>query len=433
MSRAISKSRNAIAIVALATLLSGVATREAGAGVRLGIGSPLGVAKFATTRLFSAAGLHRGRSYARHSRIRTAALRPQGIRSQDVRSNTNARGLPGNSATRGQIAAAAALAGWHGGRVANGWWQQGEGGYGWVGPLFWPFAYDDIYDYAIFGDGIGFWDYGYPDIHAGIFAPYGQHELAAYMAPAKSSRRHRRVPPLEQFCGDARPEMAALPIERVRQAVQPTETQRASLDQLAGVSIQAAQIIRASCPTRIALTAPERLAAMSERLDAMITAEQFVQLRLEKFLGLLDDGQTARLDALGRDRRRATAAGAVEGQPAQACGAAQPAALQWPADEIEAALHLNDTGRAALEVLQQASSRAAEILNATCQPKDAITPPDRLAAADRRLNAMLQAVNLVSDALEDFYDTLTDEQKAQFEAIGPKRTASFSPVSIAGR
>ena len=44
MSRAISKSRNAIAIVALATLLSGAATREAGAGVRIGIGGPLGVA-----------------------------------------------------------------------------------------------------------------------------------------------------------------------------------------------------------------------------------------------------------------------------------------------------------------------------------------------------------------------------------------------------
>jgi hypothetical protein len=29
----------------------------------------------------------------------------------------------------------------------------------------------------------------------------------------------------------------------------------------------------------------------------------------------------------------------------------------------------------------------------------------------------------VSSALDDFYDTLSDQQKAQFEAIGPKRTA----------
>jgi hypothetical protein len=36
---------------------------------------------------------------------------------------------------------------------------------------------------------------------------------------------------------------------------------------------------------------------------------------------------------------------------------------------------------------------------------------------------MQQAIDRVSAALEDFYATLSDEQKAQFEAIGSKRTA----------
>jgi hypothetical protein len=36
---------------------------------------------------------------------------------------------------------------------------------------------------------------------------------------------------------------------------------------------------------------------------------------------------------------------------------------------------------------------------------------------------MQQAVRLVDDALEDLFATLGDEQKAQFEAIGPKRSA----------
>jgi hypothetical protein len=35
---------------------------------------------------------------------------------------------------------------------------------------------------------------------------------------------------------------------------------------------------------------------------------------------------------------------------------------------------------------------------------------------------MLEAVKSVRAALEDFYATLTDEQKAQFEAIGPRRS-----------
>ena len=36
---------------------------------------------------------------------------------------------------------------------------------------------------------------------------------------------------------------------------------------------------------------------------------------------------------------------------------------------------------------------------------------------------MLQAVKTVRTALDDLYAKLSDEQKAQFEAIGPRRTA----------
>jgi len=328
-----------------------------------------------------------------------------------------------NPAVRRQIVAAAALAGWHGGHIANGWWRHGDGGYGWVGPLFWPFAIYDIYDYTIWGDGIGFWDYGYPDIYAAIFAPYGHDDLAAYTGPSPFGRRHRRVPPLQQLCGDDSREIAGLPINQIQQAIQLDEAQRAALDDLANALISAAQMIRASCPTQTAFTAPHRLAVMQQRIGAMIKAELAVQQPLGKFYDLLDDEQEARLNALAEDRRKMSAANGTTEAPAQGCGAAQPAALQWPADEIEARLHPNDAQRAALKVLQDANVRAVDILNNACQPKDAITLPIRLDAVDGRLDAMQQAVNLVSAALEDFYATLSDEQKAQFEAIGQKRTA----------
>ncbi len=405
-----SKSHIGIAVVVLATLLSSAAQ----ARVHLGVG-PLGVARFAAVRLLSLGGLHRAYSFARHRHIRNTSLR-----SQDIRSAMNSGRLLNNPAARGQVAAAAALAGWHGGRIANGWWRHGDGGYGWVGPLFWPFAYHDIYDYTIWGDGIGFWAYGYGDIYAGIFAPYGQDDLAGYTAPGPSGRRHRRVPPLQQLCGDDSREIAGRPIDQIQQAVQPTEAQRAALDDLANASVSAAQIVRASCPTQTASTAPARLAAMQERLQAMIKAELAVQPPLEKFYGLLDDEQKARLNALAEDRRKISATNRA--RQAQGCQAEPSAALKWPADEIEAGLHLNDTQSAALEVLQDTSASAVELLNAECRP-DAMTPPARLAAVNRRLDAMLQAVKLVGDALEDFYANLSDEQKAQFEAIGPKRTA----------
>ena len=64
------------------------------------------------------------------------------------------------------------------------------------------------------------------------------------------------------------------------------------------------------------------------------------------------------------------------------------------------------------------------MLKTSCQADDEITPPARLVAVGKRLGTMLQAVKLVRSALDDFYGTLSDEQKAQFEAIGPQRTAS---------
>jgi hypothetical protein len=329
----------------------------------------------------------------------------------------------GNPAVRRQIAAATALAGWHGGQTAKGWWRHGDGGYGWVGPLFWPFAVYDIHDYIIWDNATGFWDYGYPDIYAAIFAPYGRDDLAAYTGPSPHGRRHRRVPPLQQFCGDDSREIAGLPINQIQQAIQPNEAQRAALDDLANAWIFAAQMIRATCLTQPAFTAPNRLALMHQRIGAMSQAVLVLRQPLGKFHDLLEEEQDARLNALAEDRRRTSAASGATEASAQGCGAAQAAVLQWPADEIEARLHPNDTQRAALKVLQDANAKAVEILTAQCQPKDASTTSARLDAVEVRLADMQQAVYLVSAALEGFYATLSDEQKAQFEAVGQKRTA----------
>jgi hypothetical protein len=62
------------------------------------------------------------------------------------------------------------------------------------------------------------------------------------------------------------------------------------------------------------------------------------------------------------------------------------------------------------------------MLKASCQPAEAITPPARLEAVANRLDTMLQAVKTVRAALDNLYASLSDEQKAQFEAIGPARS-----------
>ena len=101
-----------------------------------------------------------------------------------------------NPGTRARIAATAATAGWHN-RRGGGWWRHGNGGYGWVGPLFWPFAYYDMYDYTMWGGyDPSFWGYGYGDIYAGLFAPYGYDDLAGYLPSGTGGNPGGAAPPL---------------------------------------------------------------------------------------------------------------------------------------------------------------------------------------------------------------------------------------------
>jgi len=367
-----------------------------------GLGGLIGGVRSALTRVLPL-GIHRGHHPARYGHIQTAALEPQGMPDDRL----------GKPVARGQIVAAAALAGWRGGRASSGWWRHSDGSYGWVGPLFWPFAFDDIYDYAVFGDGAGFWGYGYRDIYAGIFAPYGQEDLARYRLDDSSGRRQRRNLSLQELCGETASEIAGRTIDQIQKTIQPNDVQREALGELANASSQAAYIIRASCPAQAALTAPDRLTAMQERVEAMITAMSRLRAPFAKLYDLLDDEQKARLNA-----RAASRTTSVSG-----CGAEPSAALQWPVTEIEAGLHPDDTQRGALRMLQNASARAVDILNRACEAADALAPSARFSAASRRLIAMLQAVRQVKVAIGDCFATLSEAQKVQLEAIGPRRTS----------
>ena len=192
------------------------------------------------------------------------------LRSHAVRNTLNRSSVAGalrntsalrNPRNRAHITASAATAGWHDGRDGgNGWWRHGNGGYGWVGPLYWPFAYYDMYDYAMWGYGYddSFWGYGYGDIYAGIFAPYGYDDLTGYMPQYASGNPSETAPAagapaaapdqLTQMCGADSRDIAGLPIDQFQQAIQPTDEQSAALDDLANASVKAAQDIKAACP-----------------------------------------------------------------------------------------------------------------------------------------------------------------------------------------
>jgi hypothetical protein len=397
---------------------------EAQFGLR---GGPLGVARFAVGHVIGMSRLRHARMAVRGGRYRSAALR-----SQDPR-GAESRQPPNPAILRAALTAQAALSGWHGGRRPQGWWRHPDGSYGWAGPVFWPFAHDDLANAVILGHTTSISLYGYGDIYAAIFSPYAAKELAAYTAP--QGRLARRIPSAQNICDVSDP--AGFPTDRITAAVQPNELQRTALDELVTAWTVARDSIRATCPAQLPASASERLGLMRERLEAMIKATDAIAPPLAKFVDLLDANQKTRLDALTNEARAALASSQhKDAQAASACAAdsdprydtqlqrqyEQLVQQQWPVADIASTLRLDDIGRARLDVLQDTTLRTMETLSA-CPTKPAATPQGRLTAVKARLETMLQAVKGVADALDDFEADLSDEQKAGFEAIGPKRGA----------
>ena len=65
------------------------------------------------------------------------------------------------------------------------------------------------------------------------------------------------------------------------------------------------------------------------------------------------------------------------------------------------------------------------MLKEACPSGQLLTPPARLAAVGNRLGVLVQAIKIVRAPLDSFYASLSDEQKANFDAIGPQRTAEI--------
>jgi hypothetical protein len=72
----------------------------------------------------------------------------------------------------------------------------------------------------------------------------------------------------------------------------------------------------------------------------------------------------------------------------------------------------------ALDALNDATKKAADSLEANCPVDQTLTPPARVAAMEKRLNAMIEAIKIVQPALQSFFGSLTDEQKARFNQLG---------------
>ena len=212
-----------------------------------------------------------------------------------------------------------------------------------------------------------------------------------------------------------------MPVDDIQNAINPTDEQRALLDELGTASVKAAQIVKASCPSDIALTATGRLDDMKQRIEAMIEAVATVRTPLVKFYVSLIDEQKARFNAVGeRNETKQAQTARKPGGIAQTCGVA--VATEWPAAQIERNVKPTADQARQLDTLRLATEDAASKLKTSCPTTTAATPGERLAAIDARLHAMLDAVNTVRKPLAEFYGTLSDAQKARFNTVGQRNS-----------
>ncbi len=299
----------------------------------------------------------------------------------------------------------------------------------WYGPVFWPYAYSDIFDYVFWPRGYvdGYWAYVYDDFIDSLF--WGEQgppdEYLVYGAPPPPRPSYRAV---QALCKQPGSGITAWPFAEIERKVGLDGEQKRLLDSVRDAAKQAAGVFKASCPAEKAfpLTPPGRLRAMMARLDATLQAVETVRPALEAFYDSLSDEQKERFNEIGPKGQKSTEASQALPQSAQACAEAKPGLTNLPIERVEAAVKPNDAQLDALDRLDDATVKAVSILQAACPEDTPLTPPGRLEAMEARLKAMLDAANTVKPALDDFYGSLSSEQKARFNRIGRELAESKS-------
>ena len=291
--------------------------------------------------------------------------------------------------------------------------------------MFWPYAYGDLFYYALWPADYGgydpFWYYGYGDVYSAIFSPYLYDD---YVQGAGAPERMASLTQsMAKSCDEEAAEVTSWPIDQIQAAVQPSDQQNALLDNLGNAVVKASDEIKANCPTTVAFTPTDRLSEMQQRLQALVDAVNIVSPPLDKFYDALSDEQKARFNDMAPPPQQAQA---PQGQQAPPSVTAQCDAkvMAWPSGQIDALVKPDDAQRAKLAALTAAASQAAATIKAACPGELPATPPSRLSAIGKHLQAMLQAVQTVQPPLADFYNALSDDQKARFNSMGKQLFAA---------
>src|SRR5262249_16694574 len=139
---------------------------------------------------------------------------------------------------------------------------------------------------------------------------------------------------------------------------------------------------------------------------------------LPRFYDSLHDEQKARFSVIDvQDQAASPGRRNRQVDLTQVCDAQVIKTSNVPSERIAQAINPTAAQRAALNSLNEATAKAAELLQADCPKATPLTAPGRVALMEKRLSVMLNAIRIVQPELEAFYGLLTDEQKARFNQL----------------
>ena len=323
--------------------------------------------------------------------------------------------------------------------AGRGWQGSYGNGWGWGGPVFWPYYYSDALSYALWPGAYDdpFFDYGADDLFAGLFSPgygygaYPSDDIFGGDYYARAPRRHHRHEKPEtpatgaEACAACASGIANLPVGRIQKAIQPSAAQTDLLNDLKTATTKADNMMSAACPSQPPLTPVSRVAAITQRLDVTEQALDIIQPPLTKLYNSLGDEQRKKFDAIALGHRhRAPKNIDLVAQ----CKERSQQFTNLPVQQIADTLKPVGDQKLALDTLKTATDKAAATVEDTCPAEAPQNVTARFNAIDVRLKAMSAAVKAITPELKDFYATLSDEQKAQFNLM----TAPGAPASSRG-
>jgi hypothetical protein len=310
----------------------------------------------------------------------------------------------------------------------------------WAGSQFWPGGFGDAAAYAV-GEPDAtarFWSGGFADVLAALVTPEAKvasrrrsvadARLAAGGSAAGETTGAAATPP-PAACRESGADSLAALSRRLDERLAQKPDQQAAFAAFRQALATAGEDLGETCPQTAAddipASMPARLAAMRERLWAIQSAALALRGPFADLYGVLDDAQKETLDGVIAPARTATAdadktarRGEAPVVAAQICHMQAQAASTRTAARIRAAVALTPEQEAPFRTLTETSAGMAKLAVASCPAEPPGSALARFDAVLSRLDAMLYAIVVVATPLDVFYGSLSDEQKARFDALG---------------